>query len=70
MRAGDAHPDEYRNGVISGAVERYLHDAAFWEENPPLGSHIGHPDDRKRPTLAEQVKRREEIIGEFAKVIR
>jgi hypothetical protein len=57
-----AHPDESRNGVIAGAVEQYLRDTGFWEDELPPGSHIGHPDDRHRPTISERVKRLEEIV--------
>lgn len=63
----DAHPGENRNGVIAGAVEQYLRDTGFWEDELPLGSHIGHPDDRKRPTLSERVKRLEEIVERLDK---
>jgi hypothetical protein len=62
-----AHPDENRNGVIAGAVEQYLRETGFWQDELPLGSHIGHPDDRKRPTLSERVKRLESIVDELAK---
>ena len=59
------HPDENRNGVIAGAVEQYLRDTGFWSDNLPAGSHIGHPDDRLRPTISERVKRLESIIDEL-----
>ncbi|WP_137702373.1 hypothetical protein [Marimonas lutisalis] len=57
-----AHPGETRNGVIAGAVEQYLKETGFWEDALPAGSRIGHPDDRKRPTLSERVKRLEETV--------
>lgn len=60
-----AHPDETRNGVISGAVEQYLRDTGFWTEELPPGSHLGHPDDRKRPTLSERVRRLEGIVEDL-----
>ena len=58
----EAHPDETRNGVIAGAVEQYLRETGFWSDELPPGSHLGHPDDRRRPTLSERVKRLETII--------
>ena len=58
-----ANPGETRNGVIAGAVEQYLKETGFWEDELPLGSHTGHPDDRKRPTLSERVRRLEEIVA-------
>ena len=57
-----AHPDENRNGVIAGAVEQYLKDTGFWDDTLPPGSHIGHADDRRRPTISERVRRLEEIL--------
>ena len=61
----EEHPDETRNGVIAGAVEQYLKDTGFWEDELPPGSHIGHPDDRRRPTISERVKRLEEIVAKL-----
>ena len=58
----EAHPDETRNGVIAGAVEQYLRETGYWEDDLPPGSHIGHPDDRRRPTLSERIKLLEEIV--------
>ena len=60
-----AHPDENRNGVIAGAVEQYLRDTGFWSDDLPAGSHIGHPDDRQRPTISERVKRLEELVSKL-----
>jgi hypothetical protein len=61
----DAHPDENRNGVIAGAVEQYLGETDFWEEELPSDSRLDRPDDRKRPTLSERVKRLEAIVEEL-----
>ncbi|MGG7643916.1 hypothetical protein ACQ5SP_03790 [Rhodovulum sp. YNF3179] len=61
----EAHPDENRNGVIAGAVEMYLRETGFWKNELPRGSSVDHPDDRKRPTLSERVKRLEEIVANF-----
>ena len=64
----EEHPDETRNGVIAGAVEQYLRDTGFWDDELPSGSHVGHPDDQKRPTLSERVKRLEEIVANLSAV--
>ena len=57
-----AHPGENRNGVIAGAVEQYLKETGFWEDELPLDSRLDHPEDGKRPTLSERVKRLEAIV--------
>ena len=57
-----ANPGETRNGVIAGAVEQYLRETGFWEDDLPPDSRLDHPDDRRRPTLSERVKRLEEIV--------
>ena len=62
-----ANPNETRNGVIAGAVETYLKDTGYWNDALPLGSRIGHPDDRRRPTLSERVARLEGMISELVK---
>ncbi len=59
----EANPDETRNGVIAGAVEDYLKATGFWDDSLPSGSRLGHPDDRRRPTLSERVKRLEDIMA-------
>ena len=58
----DAHDGETRNGVIAGALEQYLKETGYWEDELPPGSHIGHPDDRRRPTISERVRRLEAIV--------
>ncbi|MDU8912469.1 hypothetical protein [Aestuariicoccus sp. MJ-SS9] len=60
-----AHPDETRNGVIAGAVEQYLKETGFWDDELPPGSHLDHPDDRRRPTLSERVRRLEERVDKL-----
>jgi hypothetical protein len=57
-----ANPDETRNGVIAGAVEQYLRETGFWQDDLPPDSRLDHPDDLRRPTLSERVKRLEEIV--------
>lgn len=57
-----ANPDETRNGVIAGAVEQYLRQTSFWQDELTPNSRLDHPDDRHRPTLSERVKRLEEIV--------
>ena len=57
-----ANPGETRNGVIAGAVEQYLRETGFWEDDLPPDSRLDHLDDRRRPTLSERVKRLEEIV--------
>jgi hypothetical protein len=57
-----AHPEENRNGVIAGAVEQYLRETGYWSDELPAGSHIGHADDRQRPTISERVKRLEDLV--------
>ena len=57
-----ANPGETRNGVIAGAVEDYLKETGFWDDVLPAGSHLGHLDDQRRPTLSERVKRLEGIV--------
>lgn len=61
----EAHPDEKRNGVIAAAVETYLKETGFWEDELPHDSRLDHPDDRRRPTLSERVKRLEDIVDEL-----
>jgi hypothetical protein len=61
----DAHDGETRNGVIAGALEQYLKETGYWEDELPPGSHIGHPDDRQRPTISERVKRLEELVSKL-----
>ena len=60
-----ANPGETRNGVIAGAVEQYLRETGFWQDDLPLDSRLDHPDDLRRPTLSERVKRLEEIVDRF-----
>lgn len=57
-----ANPGETRNGVIAGAVEQYLRETGFWQDDLPPDSHLHHPDDRRRPTLSERVKRLEDLV--------
>ncbi len=57
-----ANPDETRNGVIAGAVELYLKETGFWQDELPPDNRLDHPDDRRRPTLSERVKRLEAIV--------
>lgn len=57
-----ANPDETRNGVVAGAVEQYLRESGFWQDDLPPDSRLDHPDDLRRPTLSERVKRLEEIV--------
>jgi hypothetical protein len=57
-----ANPGETRNGVIAGAVEQYLRETGFWQDDLPPDNRLDHPDDLRRPTLSERVKRLEEIV--------
>jgi hypothetical protein len=57
-----ANPNETRNGVIAGAVEAYLKETGYWSDALPVGSRLDHPDDRRRPTLSERVKRLEGVV--------
>ncbi|MFQ5625015.1 MAG: hypothetical protein ACE5FS_16675, partial [Paracoccaceae bacterium] len=54
-----AHPGETRNGVIAGAVEQYLKETGFWDDDLPLADER---DERRRPTLSERVRRLEEVV--------
>ena len=60
-----ANPGESRNGVIAGALEAYLRETGFWDDTLPEDSRLDHPDDRRRPTLSERVKRLEAIVDEL-----
>jgi hypothetical protein len=64
-----ANPGETRNGVIAGAVEQYLRETGFWEDDLPPDSRLDHPDDRRRPTLSERVKRLEDLVAQLEKEI-
>ena len=57
-----ANPGETRNGVIAGAVEQYLRETGFWQDDLPPDSCLDHPDDLRRPTLSERVKRLEDLV--------
>lgn len=57
-----ANPGETRNGVIAGAVEQYLRETGFWQDDLPSDSRLNHPDDLRRPTLSERVKRLEDLV--------
>lgn len=57
-----SNPGETRNGVIAGALEHYLRETGFWEEHLPTDSRLDDPDDSRRPTLSERVKRLEDIL--------
>lgn len=61
-----ANPDETRNGVVAGAVEQYLRESGFWQDDLPLDSRLDHPDDLRRPTLSERVKRLEDLVARLA----
>lgn len=65
-----ANPGETRNGVIAGAVEQYLCETSFWQDDLPPDSRLDHPDDRRRPTLSERVKRLEEIVDRLEQASR
>ncbi len=60
-----ANPGETRNGVIAGAVEQYLRETNFWQDNIPPDNRLDHPDDLRRPTLSERVKRLEDLVAKL-----
>lgn len=60
-----SNPGETRNGVIAGAVEQYLRETGFWLDDLPPDSRLDHPDDLRRPTLSERVKRLEDLMSKL-----
>ncbi len=60
-----ANPSETRNGVIAGAVEQYLRESGFWQNDLPSDSRLDDPDDLRRPTLSERVKRLEDFMSKL-----